>query len=139
MNIIPSQIKNMNGTFVISSGTDNSCTFSDTFTWSFNIGLILLVVPILNFVVFPLLREYTPNMQKRIGMGYILAILSPLTLLIISSMGYVMLTAAGEDPSHSCFLHESASQVHIPINSWTVLLPHLVISLAEVFVMISSE
>ena len=50
-----------------------------------------------------------------------------------------MLTEAGEEASHSCFLHETAPQVHIPINSWTVLLPHLVISLAEVFVMISGE
>ena len=138
MNIIPSQVKNMQGNpFVITNSSANSCTFLDSWSWLFNVGPIIIFIPILNFVIFPLLREYTPNMQKRIGIGYILAILSPLSLLIISSMGYVMLTAAGEDASRACFLNKP--QFHIPINHWTVLLPHLVISLSEVFVMVPSE
>lgn len=126
------------GNYIISSNEQSMYTASDTSAWLFNIGLILITIPILNFIVYPLLRDYTPNMQKRIGLGYVLAIMSPLVLLIITVVGHIQLAESGVDTSRSCLFVQD-SHIHLPINSWLTLLPHLLVSFAEVFAMISSE
>ena len=135
----------MNGSFILPN-TDNKCSFTDGSVWIFNIAVILIAIPILNQCVFPFLREYTPNMQKRIGFGYILTILAPFLLLVLSSVGFGILSSRGQgqNATMSCMFSDSSTtptqgQVRLPVNSVFILLPHMTVSIAEVFVIVASE
>ena len=147
VNVIAVQTRHMNGSFVLPTHDKNNvCSLTDDSVWLFNIGLILITIPILNQCVFPFLREYTPNMQKRIGLGYILTILAPFLLLILSSVGYGILNSRGQGhkATMSCMFNENATtppggHVLLPVPSELVLLPHATVSIAEVFVIVASE
>lgn len=144
VNVIAIQVKHMNGSFIVPN-TDKTCSFSDSSVWVFNIATILIAIPILNQCVFPFLREYTPNMRKRIGVGYVMTILSPFILLIISIVGYAQLSSRGEsgNATMSCMFVQnstnSSSNVKLPINSLFTLLPHLTVSLAEMFAIVAGK
>lgn len=122
---------------------------SDSFFWIVNIAVILITILLLNQCIFPLLRNYTPNMLKRIGIGYVLTILSVITLLVITFVGQDILEQKNfnhtahmytqcmftdknmEDP-HSDF-------VFLPINSFVSVIPHGLLSIAEVFFSVTSK
>ena len=129
----------MNGSFA--HPTQNHCAYSESSVWILNIGVIIIFIPFLNFCLYPLVRDYMPNMQKRIGIGHILALSSPTVLLTLSAIGVGMLRL-GPGVTQSCMFESSEHHHHrhiLPINSHYVILPHITISLAEVLVIVSSE
>ncbi len=138
MNIIATQAKFMNGSYVISNQLLSSCNISDSYVWVVNIACIAIAIPIINYVLYPFLREYTPNMRKRIGIGHILTFLSPLVFLVLSSVGFSILSDK-EAASNLCMFSSLMASGRLPISSIYILIPHILISLAEVFIIVSSE
>lgn len=138
----------MIGGKLFSFGTSlfGECRVTDSFVWIINVCTILVVIPLLNNVIFPFLREYTPNMLKRIGIGYIFAILSPFVLLLITSVGIGILDSRGQldNATETCLFTErdirepSDGFVLLPVKSWLVIFPHVIITLSEVFLNTSS-
>lgn len=136
MNVIETQVKFMNGPYIFVA-----CGVSDSSVWVVNISVITLAIPIINYCLYPFLREYTPNMRKKIGIGHILTFLSPLVFLILSSVGFTNLVNVGfgEAATNSCMFNPLPSDIKNPISSVYILIPHILISLAEIFVIVSSK
>ncbi len=128
LNAITTQIKYMTVPSYI-----NTLIGSCTSVWVVNIVFIVLAIPVINYCLYPFLREYTPNMQKRIGIGHFLVFLSPFFLLILSSVGFAHVGSQSEVATHSCM------PIHLGISSYYILIPHVLASLAEIFIVISSK
>lgn len=121
------QSEHMTGDFLRFSIT-SECTLQSA-QWGTNILTIIIVIPILNQVVYPCLREYTPNMLKRIGIGYFLALISPLIMALIEGFGHHV--------NKQCmFVNHDVS---METSAWLILIPQTTINLAEVFIAVSSE
>ena len=151
MNIVGVQIKGMAGGtfFTFSKGLLKQCHFDSNFTWSFNIAVILISIPVLNQCLVPFLREYRPNMRKKIAIGY--------TLVVLASVCMMAIVGAGElelDHMHTVDhkIKNSTREIMclftdmdkpgwdtIPVRSWVMIVPHFLVSLAEVFINISCE
>ena len=99
------------------------CQPDDNFVLMLNIVTILVLIPLLDQCVYPCLQERTPNMLKRIGLGYILLIFSAIVLCTYEGIG-----------NADCMLVTSKSSSLIPLNSWLALLPTITATIAEVFV-----
>ena len=104
--------------------------------------VLLIAIPLFNSCIFPFLRDYTPNMLRRIGLGYLLAILSVASLLVITIAGQLM-----DNPdmlrnaTKVCVLSNNIHPVDInplPITVYFLVIPNSLIVLAEVFLNISS-
>ena len=51
------------------------CSPAEYYTWILESLLILLLVPLLDQVIYPILGEFTPSMLRRIGIGFCAVIL----------------------------------------------------------------
>ena len=154
-NIIGIQFDRMKGgtsLFNFKVGVEK-CQSSDTSAWIVNIIVIIAFIPILNHIVIPLLREFTPNMLKRMGIGYIAAVITPLMLAVVNGVGHHLLVkqhhsnsslsslsdAISPNDNSSAYCMFTDSGVVVPISSWVIILPHLTITITEIFVNISSK
>ena len=99
------------------------CHPLENFVWVFNIVSILILIPLLDQCLYPCLQGRGPNMLKRIGMGYL--------LLIISAV--VLCTYEGIQRNADCMFEDHASSKNY-LSSWLVLLPGLTVAIAEVCV-----
>lgn len=111
-----------------------SCTPSEISVWVFNVLVILLTIPFLDQCVYPFLRHYVPNMLKRIGIGYILLLVSAVLLILYEGIGHYV----PKTYDTLCMFNETGTtEENIEMNSWLVLLPSILVSVAEVFVMVT--
>ena len=115
------------------------CTPSDLSVWVINVVVILLTIPFLDQCLYPFLRHYVPNMLKRIGIGYILLLVSAMLLILYEGIGHhVNLPKTLSSNETLCMFDEtSETKEHIEMSSWLVLLPFVFVSVAEVFVMVT--
>ena len=119
-----------------------TCSVSGNTYWMVNSLTILIVLPILSQFVFPCLREYTPNLLKRIGFGYILSAVSPLVLMILVHAGHKDPRLPHELSKDCLFAQRNMTMDEsstLFLNSWFLLIPFILISVSEVFVSVSSE
>ena len=122
-----------------SIGSLKHCGSTQSSVWLLNVVSILLIIPLLDKIVFPCLREYTPNMLKRIGIGYFLSILSPLILLVLEGVGHHQSELSG-NATQQCMFNETQVPAADPLelsSAWVVL-PHFFITLTEIFYYTSS-
>lgn len=106
----------------------SACTF-DASQWGANIVTIITIIPILNQLVFPCLREYAPSMLKKIGIGYFLALLSPLILFLFEGFSQHL--------EKKCMFFDS--EYSMSMNAWVILIPQTAINIAEVLLVASSK
>lgn len=117
---------------------------TDKVTLASNVLFILVLIPIINSAIFPFLREYMPNMLKRIGTGSILTVLAQLCILIISGAGHRREWVNSSLKDQCMFSANFSCQSvrdrydYSQVSEEYVILPHLLISLAEVFINITS-
>ena len=122
-----------------SLGSLKHCGSTQSVAWLLNVVSILVIIPLLDKLVFPCLREYTPNMLKRIGIGYFLSILSPLILLVLEGVGHHQ-SELSVNTTQQCMFKETQVSGADPLelsSAWVVL-PHFFITLTEIFIYISS-
>ena len=147
VNIIGVQVQGMLGgtLFKFSTGFLKECQFEANFTWVLNIAVVLITILILNQCLVPFLREYRPNMLQKIAIGYLLAILSSVSMLAIIEAGESILRHNGryENSTHSCIFiadfDNDPDYIKLPEHAWTIIVPHLLMSVAEVFINISCK
>jgi len=122
-----------------SFGSLKHCGSTQSVAWLLNVVSILVIIPLLDKLVFPCLREYTPNMLKRIGIGYFLSILSPLVLLVLEGVGHHQ-SELSVNTTQQCMFKETQVPGADPLelSSVWVVLPHFFITLTEIFIYISS-
>ena len=118
----------------------NNCIFSDKFTFTFNSVTILFIIPLLVHIIYPFLREYVPNMLKRIGLGFFLASISVLMSLFLSAEG------TKRDHSSSCMFtanfsswEERNSYSNNPAPDYLIMIPHFFYTMAEIFINVTSK
>ena len=142
VNIIGVQVKGMEGSlFKFNTMFLKQCQLDSSSTWILNVGVILVAIPILNQCIVPFLREYRPNMLKKIAIGYLLAILASVCMLTINEVGETMLRRGGhfENATQMCIFIDldNNEYLKLPVHSWTVIIPSVFISVAEVFINVS--
>ncbi len=116
-----------------------SCVLSDSAVWTINVVTILISIPLLNQVVYPCLREYTPSMLKRIGLSYILAISSVFILYVMEWAGHHQSGLSANEEETCMFISSEQSNDTLGMNSWWMMLPYTAINLTEVFIFVSCK
>ena len=79
-----------------------------------NVVTIMIIIPLLNHIVYPLLDNYTPNMRKRIGIGTFLAIPVAVSLVLIEGF-------------------EVHARLDASVQIYSLILPAVLLSISEVF------
>ena len=148
VNVIGIEVQGAQGRtfFEFSTGILQQCQFETNFTWILNVVTVLITIPILNQCLFPFLREYRPNILQKILIGYWLAILSYVSMLAIVEVGESVLHHSGHyaNSTRECIFSvanfdNEPDYIKLPINSWTIIVPHILMSVAEVFINISCK
>ena len=135
--MIPLQFNHMKNSYLRHSKLP--CTPSELTVWVFNTVTILIFIPILDQCVYPCLREYVPNMLKRIGLGYLILLFSTIVLVLYETIGYhVDVPATRDSNTTSCMFDKTQPVEVVSMSSWLILVPYVFIALAEVFVMVTS-
>ena len=157
---MPLQLHDMNSTTIklnTTIGVLGQCGFSDQLVLLVNVVLVLTFIPFLNSLLYPFLREYMPNMVKRMGLGSILATVAQLSLLIISGIGslrkftgshsqcafswnYTSDTPVelGTDGAGYAYT-DGGGYVYSPVSEYYMLIPLVFVTVAEVFINITSK
>ena len=104
-----------------------------------NILTIIVVVPILDQIVYPILREYTPSLLKRIALGYAFAFITPVLLLIYEHVGHHSSVLTAAVAGQCIFAGSDQDVAPLQLSSYFVLIPYMLFSLGEIFVNISGE
>lgn len=107
--------------------------------WIVNVLTIVSVVPLLDQVVIPILREYSPSLLKRIGLGYIATVMTPVLLLVFEHVGHHDAALPANVTAQCMFVDGDFDVETLQLSSYVVILPYLLLSLGEIFVNISSE
>ena len=122
------------------------CNFESKFTWILNVVVILVTIPLLNQCAIPFLREYRPNMLKKIAIGYLLVVLASVSMLAIIGVGENILKlrysdGIFENSTRMCLFSnlDNPSFIKLPVYPLSVTVPHVLISVAEIFINISCK
>ncbi len=78
-------------------------------------------------------------MLKRIGLGYILALSSPLLLMVLEGVGHHQSGLSANITETCMFITTEQSSNSLEVSSWFILFPYTAINLAEVFIFVSCK
>ena len=115
--------------------------FTDTgkFIYVLNAFLVLMAVPVINNILYPFLREYLPNMRKRIGVGSLLSVLSVLSAFILSVIGS---TRDRTHQEYQCMFFTDNVQKDYdfsPVSGYYVIISLVLITIGEIFINVTCE
>ena len=110
------------------------CDINITSTDGINAILILTLIPLLDLLLVPMLSHCYATILKRLGVGATLAFLSILVLFLFEAIGS---HATGDEVC--MFNASSQEQGQLHINVYWIILPLVLVTLAELFIYIPSE
>ena len=110
------------------------CGIEVTITDGINALLILTIIPLLDLLIVPMLRNCYATILKRLGIGATLAFLSMLVLFLFEAAG------THSRGTQTCmFNKESREMGQLHISVYWILLPLVMVAFAELFIYIPSE
>ena len=115
------------------------CSPAQYYSWILDSLLIILLIPLLDQVIYPILGEFTPSMLRRIGIGFCAVILCCAFELGIENA--VVSTISRHDNSTSCD-HDNHNLLTVFTGYYLLLiitLPVLLVTLAEICGTVSGE
>ena len=115
------------------------CSDSTITHWIVNILTIIVVVPILDQIVYPILREYAPSLLKRITLGYVFTFITPILLLIYEHVGHHSSLPTAAVGDQCIFAGSDQDVTRNQLSSYFVLIPYMSLNFGEIFVNISGE
>ena len=124
---------NMRGTLASFTINTDPCQVNISLLNAMN-GLILVIfIPILDLAVVPLLRHtfVNPTIMWRLGFGSFFALVTALCMFVIHSVGNVN--------SRLCILRAIGSPLRMDISVYWILLPVVILTIAEVFIYIPGK
>ena len=80
----------------------------------------IILIPVYQFIVYPLIKRYVPTMLKIMGAGIFLCLVTTMVKLVVSSVGHFYINA-----SH-CVFDDKAATETIPIPLYWVLIVEFV-------------
>ena len=116
-----------------------NCGLEMSWLNALNIMLLLLLIPILDFVVVPLLRHMVlqPSILKCLGMGGIFTFLSVLSLFTLEGVNDHYFIS--KEASDICVLASNEDSQDVALNGYWLLLPILFVTLAEILIFVPSK
>ena len=72
-----------------SSFLDDYCDLNEEWVWLVNTACIIIVIPLLELVIFPILGEFTPSMLKVIGLSFLLLMVASFSQLAIETVTHL--------------------------------------------------
>ena len=128
------------------------CGIEVTITDAINAILLLTIIPLLDLVLVPMLRNFYVTILKRLGVGATIAFLSILVLFLFEAVGPHTNSGSGSDGGGGgggggggsggqvcMFDASSREQGQLHISVYWILLPLVLVTLAEIFIYIPSE
>ena len=95
---------------------------------------ILLVIPVCELVIYPLMQNYKPTILKKIGIGMTMIIIS----IIVSLVLYVTLHSMQVTPNdHHCFWFNSTANRNETLPAPIIAVPFTISSLSALLVYIA--
>lgn len=68
---------------------DNFCDLNEEWIWLVNTACIIVVIPLLELVIFPILDEFTPSMLKIIGISFLLLMAATFFQIAIEAVAHI--------------------------------------------------
>ena len=96
---------------------------------------VTILVPIYQFLIYPLFYKYIPSMLKRIGLGLVFALLTTLSYALIVLVGHV------EKNSNNCVTlneDEYNTTYQLPVDYHWVMIPQILTGITYFFIFITS-
>lgn len=124
----------MNSTLASLELETSVCGILFTITDATNAILLIALIPLLDLLIVPLLRDANPSILKRLGIGSILAFLSLLTLLLMEAFG-----KHSQGREVCMFRTEDTEHGQLEINVYWIFLPLVLVTLAEILIYIPCE
>lgn len=123
----------MNGTLATERLGAEFCEVDFTIMAGVNALVILLLIPVLDLAVIPLLQNLNLSILRRIGVGSFLTLISLVMLLLLEGTGRhssdgVCMFSTGEE-----------LEGNLEVNVYWVLLPLVTVTVAELLVYIPGE
>ena len=96
---------------------------------------ILVMLPIYEFLVYPLLTKYIPTTLRRIAIGFVVMMLSVAPLVVVDAYGHSI--SSPNSTASTCYLVNSTSAIqNLNIESYFIALPYTLGAIAEMLVFI---
>ena len=113
------------------------CDFRLSALSAINPTILLLLLPILDLLIVPLLRHimFHPSILKRLGIGAFCILMSALSLLALEGIRDQVFTENGSGG----VINKQEEEVDNQISSYWLILPETLITLAEIFVYIPGK
>lgn len=111
-----------------------TCDFEITALSALNPALLLVLVPVLDLLLVPLLRHAMlhPTILKRIGMGAMCTLMSVLSVLALEGIGT-------HTDSDACMFNDYGYQEKSELSSYWLFLPIILATMAEIFIYIPGK
>ena len=93
--------------------------------------VFIIALPVYELVVYPLIHKYILSMSSRVGIGYLLGLVTVVGSLVVS------LLAHKKGSELQCTFY--ASEEQLDVSEWSLLVPLLVSSFGEMLVFIPGE
>lgn len=93
--------------------------------------VFIVALPVYELVIYPIIYKYVLPMARRVGIGFLLGMLAVVASLVISLLVRV------KQSKLTCVFYESEDE--FSIHEWTLLVPLLVSSFAEMLVFIPGK
>ena len=124
----------------------NHCSFTLN-EWAFNVWTILVAIPIIDQFIYPILRQFAPNMLKRFGMSYVLLICSVGVLCLLEIVGHIndQQDRPGDSAANCMFTAKEHNSTHhedhsvMPLSAYLILVPVIMASIAEIFLKVTGQ
>lgn len=110
-----------------------SC-YSHLFTSSVVLWMIIIGIPVYEFVIYPLFHNYIPSMLKRVGIGIAVAVVSIFVQLMIDVVGHAKTDLQSNQTL--CIFSSGNATLNIDYQ-WTVL-PYILNGFVRMLIYISS-
>lgn len=124
---------NMPGTLASLSINTDLCEINIPLLSAINALLLVVLIPLLDLLIVPLLRHIlmNPSIMCRLGLGSFLAFVTNVIILVIHLVGDVN--------ARVCIFHTIVSTLKMDINVYWILMPVILLTIAELFIYIPGK
>lgn len=107
------------------------CDLNAQWVWVINTVCIIIIIPLLELVIFPILGEFTPSMLKRIGICFFLLLIASFSQLTIE-LGAHHNNSSASSAINQCMFSNVSSSNKSDMSPGILVVPILLGSVAEV-------
>lgn len=100
-----------------------------------NLAIIVVFIPIMDQLIFPFLRDFTPSTLKRVGIGFASLVLASFISMLYETVNYHV-----SHSNYKCMFNLNTSLDNtLSVPFWMFLLPQFLLSLSRILIITSGR